>query len=82
MRDTERERQRHRQREKQAPHWEPDMGLYPGSPRSGPGLKSSTKLLSHQGCPRLKISIKACPVLLLIFTRSYEEIYVTAFYIN
>ena len=41
MRDTEkeRERQRHRQREKQAPCREPDMGLDPGSPGSGPGLK-------------------------------------------
>ena len=41
MRDTERERerQRHRQREKQAPIREPDVGLDPRSPGSGPGLK-------------------------------------------
>ena len=37
--DRERERQRHRQREKQAPCREPDVGLDPGSPGSGPGLK-------------------------------------------
>ena len=36
-RERERERQRHRQREKQAPCMEPDMGLNPGSPGSGPG---------------------------------------------
>ena len=31
--------QRHRQREKQAPCRECDVGLDPGSPGSGPGLK-------------------------------------------
>ena len=41
MRDTERERQGHRQREKQAPCREPDVGLDPGSPGSGPGLKAA-----------------------------------------
>ena len=47
MGDTERERkreresQRHRQREKQAPCREPDMGLHPGSPGSGTGLKAA-----------------------------------------
>ena len=47
MRDREREReresemQRHRQREKQAPCRRPDMGLNPGSPGSGPGLKAA-----------------------------------------
>ena len=45
MRDTqrerERERQKHRQREKQAPCREPDVGLDPGSPGSGPGLKAA-----------------------------------------
>ena len=41
MRDTEREneRHRHRQREKQAPCREPDVGLNPGSPELGLGLK-------------------------------------------
>ena len=38
-RERERERQTHRQREKQAPCREPNMGLDPGSPGSGPGLK-------------------------------------------
>ena len=41
MRDTERERQRHRQKEKQAPCREPDIGLYPGSPGLGTGLKAA-----------------------------------------
>ena len=39
--ERERERQRHRLREKQAPHWEPDVGLDPESPGSGPGLKAA-----------------------------------------
>ena len=38
--ETERERQRHRQREKQAPCREPDVGLDPGPPGSGPELKA------------------------------------------
>ena len=37
----QRERQRHRQREKQVPCREPDMGLNPGSPESGPGPKAT-----------------------------------------
>ena len=37
---TERERQRHRQREKWPPCREPDVGLDPGYPRSGLGLKA------------------------------------------
>ena len=36
-RERERERQRHRQREKQAPCRDPDVGLDPRSPGSGPG---------------------------------------------
>ena len=40
-RERERERQRHRQREEWAPCREPDMGLCPGSPGSGPGLKAA-----------------------------------------
>ena len=41
MRDTQREREREREvREKQALCREPDMGLDPGSPGSGPGLKA------------------------------------------
>ena len=55
MRDTHRhrERQRHRQREKQAPCREPDLGLDPGSPGSGLGLKAGAKPLSHPGCPSI-----------------------------
>ena len=44
MRDTQRERHRHRQRErekKQAPCREPDAGLDPRSPGSGPGPKAA-----------------------------------------
>ena len=41
MRDTEREWQRHRQGEKEAPCREPDVGLHPRSPGSGPGLKGA-----------------------------------------
>ena len=62
MRDTERdrerqrqretERQRHRQREKQAPCREPDVGLDPRSPGSGPGPKAGAKPLSHSGIPK------------------------------
>ena len=36
-REKARERQRHRQRERQAPCREPDAGLDPKSPGSGPG---------------------------------------------
>ena len=39
-RDRDRDRQRHRQRAKQAPRREPDVGLNPWSPGSGPGLKA------------------------------------------
>ena len=44
MRDREREKQTHRQREKQAPRRELNVGLNPGSPGSGHGLKA---LLNH-----------------------------------
>ena len=40
----ETEKQRHRQREKQVPCREPDVGLDPRSPGSGPGL---TEVLNH-----------------------------------
>ena len=40
-RQREREAQRHRQREKQTPCREPDAGLDPQSPGSGPGLKAA-----------------------------------------
>ena len=54
---TERERQRHRQREKQAPHREPDEGLKPRTPGSGPELKADAQLLSLPGFPHYAISI-------------------------
>ena len=37
----EREQSRDKQREKQAPFKEPDVGLDPRSPGSGPGLKAA-----------------------------------------
>ena len=48
---THTQRQRHRQREKQAPCWEPDVGLDPGTPGSCPGPKAGAKPLSHPGIP-------------------------------
>ena len=56
MRDTYRERQRHRQREKQALCREPDAGLNPETPGSGPGPKAGAKPLSHPGIPWLHSS--------------------------
>ena len=41
------EKQRHRQREKEAPCREPDVGLDPRTPESGPELKADTQPLSH-----------------------------------
>lgn len=38
-------------REKQAPCWEPDVGLDPGAPGSHPGPKAGAKPLSHPGIP-------------------------------
>ena len=49
--ERERERQRYRQREKQAPCREPDVGLDPRTPGSGPWQKAGTKLLRHPGIP-------------------------------
>ena len=67
MIDThERERERDRQREKQAPCREPDVGLDPRTPISGPGPKAGTKPLSHPGIPltsQLIIQTKPIPEL-------------------
>ena len=50
-------RERHRGRDtgrgKQAPCWDPDMGLDPRSPGSHPGPKADAKPLSHPGIPKL-----------------------------
>ena len=43
--------ERERQREKQAPCQEPDAGLDPRTPGSGPGPKAGAKPLSHPGIP-------------------------------
>ena len=51
-------RQRHRQRKKQAPCGDPDVGLDPRSPGSGPGAEGSAKPLSHPGCPMTGFLIK------------------------
>ena len=40
-RHREKEKQIHRQKEKEAPCWESDVGLDPGSPGSRPGLKAA-----------------------------------------
>ena len=47
----DRERQRQRQREKQAPCWEPDMGLDPRTPGSSLGPKADAQPLSHPDIP-------------------------------
>ena len=65
MRDTHCERQRHRQREKQAPCREPDAGLDPRTPGSGPELKADAQPLSHPGAPEnnpfiAKLAIENC----------------------
>ena len=52
MRDTERERQKQRQREKQAPCKEPNAGLNPRIPGSGPAPKADAQALSHPSAPR------------------------------
>ena len=54
MRDTE--RQRHRQREKQASCEEPDMGLDPRTPGSGPEPKAEVQPLSNPDAPVVPVS--------------------------
>ena len=49
--ERHREKQRRRQREKQAPCGEPDVGLDPRTPGSGPEPKADTQPLSHPGAP-------------------------------
>ena len=58
MRDTHTQRQRHRQREKQAPYWEPDVGLDPRTPGSHPRPKAGAKPLSHPGIPQCVVLSK------------------------
>ena len=50
MRDTEREAET-KQREKQAACEEPDVGLNPRTPGSGPEPKADTQPLSHPRVP-------------------------------
>ena len=54
---THTQRQRHRQSEKQVPCREPDVGIDPGTPESGPGPKAGTQPLSHPGIPLILISV-------------------------
>ena len=65
-RERERERQRHRRREKQAPCWEPDTGLNPGTQGSHPGPKAGTKLLSQPGIPCIYLWPEMVPMPCLI----------------
>ena len=67
-----RERQRHRQREKQAPCREPDVGLHPGSPGSGPGPPSA-KPLSHPGCPRQNLTRKQNQTGMKLFIKCFTQ---------
>ena len=55
---TEREREAETQAEGEAGsmHWEPDVGLDPGSPESRPGPKAGAKPLRHPGIPELPIN--------------------------
>ena len=41
----------YRQREKQAPHWDPDVGLNPGSLGSLPETKADAQPLTHTAAP-------------------------------
>ena len=47
------ERQRHRRKEKQDPCRDPNAGLDPRTPGSGPERKTDTQPLSHPGVPEL-----------------------------
>ena len=52
MRDTQREREAVTGRGRSRLHAGiPNMGLYPGSPGSGPRAEGRAKMLSHPGCP-------------------------------
>ena len=39
-------------------HWEPDVGIDPGSPGSRPGPKAGAKPLHHPGIPIVRILIE------------------------
>ena len=49
-------------------HREPDLGLNPGSPGSGPGPKAGTKPLGHPGIPEEEFRL-----LFLLSARYYPE---------
>ena len=73
MRDTERERER--QREKEALCREPDAGLDPRTPRSGPEPKVDAQLLSHPGISlhHIFIFLKDFIYLFMIVTQRETE---------
>ena len=48
-------------------HWEPDVGIDPGSPGSHPGPKAGTKLLHHPGIPLMTFLISFLTTLLITF---------------
>ena len=52
-REREREAETQEEGEASSMHWEPDVGLDPGSPGSRPGPKAGAKPLSHPGIPRI-----------------------------
>ena len=57
---TEREREAETQAEGEAGsmHWEPDVGLDPGSPGSRPGPKAGAKPLRHPGIPNVLVQLE------------------------
>ena len=56
-------------------HWEPDVGIDPGSPGSGPGPKAGAKPLRHPGIPDF-ISLT---FVLLCYSKSYLIVYAAVF---
>ena len=62
------------QRDKQAPFWEPDAGLDPGTPGSCPELKADAHPLSHPDIPPLSHFKAQFPPLQGLLWNHYTEI--------
>ena len=58
QREREREAETQAEGEAGSMHWEPDVGLDPGSPGSRPGPKAGAKPLRHPGIPYKRFIIK------------------------